>query len=166
MVIIEYQNALDHMFRDDSHYTIRVKLLDETEYKAIQAVYTGKLDNRTIYNRHAVSFVFLQTGKLVQFDIQACLLQGASGLTLLSFATFVTDFLARWCCWRKDIIHNLKIKRTADLMKMDEEEQAGYEEKQKLNEKMEFNISKEPVFYDPENESLVTLSGTLLKKFN
>ena len=166
MVIIEYQNALDHLFRDDSHYTIRVKLLDDTEYKAIQAVYSGKLDNRTIYNRHAISFVFLQTGKLVQFDVQALLLQGASGLTLLSFATFVTDFLARWCCWRKEIVHNLKIKRTADLMKMDEEEQNEFENKQRLSEKMEFNIEKEPVFYDVKSGSLVTLSGIMLKKYN
>ncbi len=163
-VVLEYFNALDHLFRDNSHYTIRVILLDDTEYKAIQSVYTEVLDNRTIYNRHAISFVFLQTGQLVEFDLQAFLLQGASGLTLLSITTLITDFLAKWCCWRKEIVHNMKVNKSIDLMKMSEEEQMAYEERQKLTQKMEYTLDKEPVFYDLKSGTLTTLSGQKIKK--
>ena len=164
MVILEYYNSLDHKFRENSHYTIRVQLLDDTEYKAVQAVYTEELDNRTIYNRHAISFVFLQTGSLVEFDLQALFVQAASGLTLLSITTLVTDFLGRWCCWKKEITHNLKYKRSTNLMEMDENEQERFERKQKLMRNMEFSTDKEPVFYDMENDTLTTLSGTQVKR--
>ena len=58
--------------------------MNNTEYKAEQAVYTKKLERRVIYNRHSLHFIFVIGGKLLYFE-------WASLLTLCSWlATLYT----------------------------------------------------------------------------
>jgi len=126
LVVMDYQNNLDFLFRKNEsgfRYTIHVELINNTEYKAVQAVYTKKLSGgRTIYNRHAIHFVFLQTGKLVAFDFQVLLLSLVSGMGMFAFSTLIVDFISTKLLGSKDVVSNLKYKTTTNLTQLSDEE--------------------------------------------
>ena len=129
---MDYRNTGKHWFTKDLYYTISVELVNKTEFKALQAVYTKKLDDRAMYNRHALHFVFIQTGKLIEFNFQKFLVTLVSGIGLFSFSSFVIDiliahFTETFDClkgyfpWRV-LMGKLKYRRTMDLYRLNEEE--------------------------------------------
>jgi len=122
LVILDYQNSRTIFLQPNTHYTLHVQLINNTEYKAVQAVYTKKLVNRTIYNRHGLHFVFLQTGKLVQFDFQVLLLSFVSGMGLLAMSTTVVDFISTKILGSKEVVSNLKYRTTTNLTQLTDEE--------------------------------------------
>jgi len=122
LVFLDYQNSVDLLFRPNPHYTVTVELINNTEYKAVQSVYTKKLEGRSIYNRHGLHFVFLQTGKLVKFDPQVLLLSLVSGMGLVAFSTTIVDLISTKLLGNKDVVSNLKYKTTPNLTDFSDEE--------------------------------------------
>jgi len=116
LVFLDYQNSMTRWFTNGTRYSIRVEMINDTEYKAVQTVYTKKLDGgRTIYNRHGLHFVFLQTGKLVAFDFQVLLLSLVSGMGMFAFSTTIVDLISTKLLGNKDVVSNLKYKTTPNL---------------------------------------------------
>jgi len=122
LVVIDYQNSITHFFKPRKEYTIHVELINNTEYKAVQSVYTKKLVERTIYNRHGLHFVFLQTGKLVAFDFQVLLLSLVSGMGMLAFSTTIVDLISTKLLGSKDVVTNLKYRTTTNLTQLTDEQ--------------------------------------------
>jgi len=122
LVFLDYQNSMTHLFKKYTRYTIHVEMINNTEYKAVQTVYTKKLDGRTIYNRHGLHFVFLQTGKLVKFDLQVLLLSLVTGMGMLAFSTTIVDLISTKVLGNKDVVSNLKYKTTPNLTRFTDEE--------------------------------------------
>jgi len=143
LVFLDYQNSIDYLFRPNDHYTVRAKMIDNTEYKAVQAVYTKKLIERTIYNRHGLHFVFLQTGKLVTFDFQVLLLSLVSGMGMFAFSTTIVDLISTKVLGNKDVVSNLKYKTTPNLTQFSDEELNLLASKLRRTQEQELAINKD-----------------------
>jgi len=161
LVVLDYQNSVDHFFRPNTHYTIHVELINNTEYKAVQAVYTKKLQSRTIYNRHAIHFVFLQTGKLVKFDFQVLLLSFVSGMGMFAFSTLIVDFISTKLLGSKEVVTNLKYKTTTNLTQLTDEQLEILAAKLRRTQEQELAIGNDG---DASKESSVTLRQPLVDK--
>jgi len=142
LVFLDYQNSVTRFFQPDTHYTVTVKLINNTEYKAVQAVYTKTLKERTIYNRHGLHFVFLQTGKLVKFDFQVLLLSLVSGMGMIAFSTTIVDLISTKVLGNKDVVSNLKYRTTPNLTQFSDEQLCQLAEKLKRTQQQELALSK------------------------
>jgi len=144
LVFLDYQNSMTHWFTNGTKYTIHVDMINNTEYKAVQTVYTKKLDGgRTIYNRHGLHFVFLQTGKLVQFDFQVLLLSMVSGMGMLAFSTTIVDLISTKLLGNKDVVSNLKYKTTPNLTQFSDDQLERLALKLRHIQEQELKISDE-----------------------
>jgi len=165
LVIIDYQNSRDLLFRPNTHYTISVQLMNSTEYKAVQAVYTKKLVSRTIYNRHALHFVFLQTGKLVKFNFQVLLLSLVSGMGMLAFSTLITDFISTKLLGSKEVVSSLKYRTTTNLTQLSDEQLTLLAHKLRRTQEQELAInSADDNASSDAPVSVVTLRQPLIDK--
>jgi len=160
LVIFDYQNSRTIFLQPNEHYTIHVQLINNTEYKAPQAVYTKKLLNRTIYNRHGLHFVFLQTGKLVRFDFQVLLLSAVSGMGLLALSTTVVDFISTKLLGSKEVVTNLKYRTTTNLTQLTDEELVLLASKLRRTQEQELALNSSDE--DPGSESTMTLRQPLV----
>lgn len=93
LVFITYSNT--HTYSTGSiRYQYSLRMVENTKFKAVQPIYTKNIENRVIWNRHGIRFIFLQTGELGAFDFATLLLSFVSGLGLLAVATLVVDVFA------------------------------------------------------------------------
>jgi len=122
LVFLDYKNNVDLLFRKQTRYTVQVKMISNTQYKAVQAVYTKKLESRTVYDRHGLHFVFLQTGQIVKFDFQVLLLSLVSGMGMLAVSTTIVDLVSTKVLGNKDVVSNLKYRTTPNLTQFSDEE--------------------------------------------
>jgi len=162
LVFLDYHNGVNRWFGDNNYYQIHVEMIEKTEYKAIQTVYTKKLDGRTIYNRHGLHFVFLQTGKLVKFDFQVLLLSLVSGMGLLAFSTTIVDFISTKILGNKDVVANLKYKTTPNLTAFTPEELIALATKLRRTQEKELALGQNEDGGD--RESAVTLRAPLVDR--
>ena len=123
-VFLDYQNSLSiNPFNDETRYTIRAELMKDTEYKAVQTVYTKSLESERVrYDRHGVHFVFIQTGSLVKFNFQVLLLSFVSGMGLIAVSTTIVDFISTKLVGSKVVVSNLKYRTTTDLSHLTRDE--------------------------------------------
>jgi len=165
LVFIDYQNSLTRFFMPNTHYTVTVKLINNTEYKAVQAVYTKTLERRTIYNRHGLHFVFLQTGKLVKFDFQVLLLSLVSGMGLLAFSTTIVDLISTKVLGNKEVVSNLKYRTTPNLTQFSEDQLSQLADKLRRIQQQELALTKTEGGCDAEGvNSEVRLRDPLIDK--
>ena len=130
-VFIDYQNSLSiNPFNKERQYTIHAEMMKDTEYKAVQTVYTKSLaKERVRYDRHGVHFVFIQTGSLVRFNFQVLLLSFVSGMGLIAVSTTIVDFISTKLFGSKVVVNNLKFRETSNLQVLSHEELAALAEK-------------------------------------
>jgi len=162
LVIMDYQNSRTRFLQENEHYTIRVELINNTEYKAVQSVYTKRLGERTIYDRHAIHFVFLQTGKLVKFDFQVLLLSFVSGMGLLAFSTTIVDFISTKLLGSKEVVTNLKYRTTTNLTRLSDEELELLASKLRRSQEKELALNSADE--EHHTESVVSLRAPLVDK--
>lgn len=119
-VFLDYQNSLSiNPFNKETRYTIHAEMMKDTEYKAVQTVYTKHLENERVkYDRHGVHFVFIQTGSLVKFNFQVLLLSFVSGMGLIAVSTTIVDFIGTKLLGSKAVVNNLKYRTTANLSQL------------------------------------------------
>lgn len=103
-------------------YTIKVEASKGTKFKAVQPVYTKKVEDRVVYDRHGIHFIFLQTGRLGKFDFQTLLLSFVSGIGLITVSTVVVDFIATKILKAKDVVTELKYHETGNLLSLEEKD--------------------------------------------
>ncbi|KAF2069904.1 hypothetical protein CYY_008775 [Polysphondylium violaceum] len=90
---ITYSNTYTYntnMFR----YTLRFHLIQDSKFKILEPIYLDGVNKRQILNRHGVRIIFIQNGRLGQFDFQTTLLTFISGMGLATFAGWIVDFIA------------------------------------------------------------------------
>jgi len=162
LVKLDYQNSYTVWLQPNEHYTINVRLLNNTEYKAVQSVYTKQLKSRTIYDRHGIHFVFLQTGKLVKFDFQVLLLSLVSGMGLLAVSTTIVDFISTKLLGGKEVVTNLKYRQTTDLTDLSEKQLSLLASKLRRTQEKELSLNSNDE--DRSVESVVTLREPLIDK--
>eukprot|EP01103_Thecamoeba_quadrilineata_P011651 TRINITY_DN2823_c0_g1_i1.p1 TRINITY_DN2823_c0_g1~~TRINITY_DN2823_c0_g1_i1.p1 ORF type:complete len:303 (+),score=14.22 TRINITY_DN2823_c0_g1_i1:256-1164(+) len=92
MVVLEYSNTVSFSLQN-VEYTLSARIVKDTEFKAVETIYTDYPRNVTEQNRHGIRMIFLQTGALGKFDFQVLLLNCVSGLGLLAVATVIVDIL-------------------------------------------------------------------------
>lgn len=151
-VFLDYQNSVSiNPFNKDVRYTIRAELMSDTEFKAVQSVYTKSLEkSRVIYNRHGVHFVFVQTGQLVRFSFQVLLLSFVSGIGLITVSTTVVDFIATYLLNTKDVVTTLKYKTTTNFAALNDDDIVRLANKIRRIQEQELNLGEHPA------ESVVT----------
>ncbi|ELR15132.1 purinergic receptor, putative [Acanthamoeba castellanii str. Neff] len=85
LVFITYSNT--HTYSTGSiRYQYSLRMVENTKFKAVQPIYTKNIENRVIWNRHGIRFIFLQTGELGAFDFATLLLSAVATLVVDVFA--------------------------------------------------------------------------------
>jgi len=144
-VIITYTNTkMWNPFYKEPTYTIQAQLLNNTKFKSEQVVYTGNFsEDRVIYDRHGIHFVFLQAGTLSVFSFQVLLLSFVSGVALISAATVVVDVLSTKVLGSRNVITSMKYQETEDLVGLTDEQMELLAEKLISRHRREFGLSSE-----------------------
>eukprot|EP00128_Syssomonas_multiformis_P006014 Colp12_sorted_trinity150504_noHs@25248 len=93
LVVIEYSNTKSFDL-NDIRYTMRVSQVANSDFKAIENVYSSFPQNATEINRHGVRLIILQTGLLGKFDFQTLLINLITGLGLITVASTIVDLVA------------------------------------------------------------------------
>lgn len=91
-VIVNIRYEMVGILGNTLEYTYEPRRLSNLEYKIEEAVYSNAGVSRTIYNRHGVRFIFIQTGVVGSFDLTDLLITLVTGLGLLAVATTFVDF--------------------------------------------------------------------------
>jgi hypothetical protein len=107
IVTITYTNLADYNL-SNVIYTYKVNYLSDTKFKALEPIFTKNIDTRTIWNRHGVRIVFIQTGSIGQFDFLTMILTFVTGMGLLAAATIVVDTIATKIMPKSDLIASYK----------------------------------------------------------
>eukprot|EP01129_Flabellula_baltica_P000927 TRINITY_DN10859_c0_g1_i1.p1 TRINITY_DN10859_c0_g1~~TRINITY_DN10859_c0_g1_i1.p1 ORF type:complete len:392 (-),score=55.43 TRINITY_DN10859_c0_g1_i1:12-1133(-) len=95
-------------------YTISVNKLEKTEFKAVQPIFSKKIENgRILWNRHGVRLLFEQVGEIGQFDFQTLLLTFITGLGLASLTSVVVDIVATKLCPARKTVSSHKYEPVA-----------------------------------------------------
>lgn len=154
-VFIDYQNSVSiNPFNKDVRYTIRAELMNDTEFKAVQSVYTKNItSSRVIYNRHGIHFVFVQTGQLVRFSFQVLLLSFVSGIGLIAISTTIVDFIATYLLNTKEVVNTLKYKATSNFEDLTDDDISRLASKIRRIQEQELNLSDHPADSVATNQS-------------
>eukprot|EP01103_Thecamoeba_quadrilineata_P020611 TRINITY_DN894_c0_g1_i1.p1 TRINITY_DN894_c0_g1~~TRINITY_DN894_c0_g1_i1.p1 ORF type:complete len:274 (+),score=29.93 TRINITY_DN894_c0_g1_i1:475-1296(+) len=107
MVIIDYSNT--YSFDVNSiDYRISTRLINNTEFKSLENLYTNYPNQMIQRNRHGIRMIFLQTGFIGGFDFLVLLLNCVAGMGLLAVATVVVDILAFFLVPERDYYSKYK----------------------------------------------------------
>lgn len=117
-VLIKYSNVNGAQ----PTYVIQPTRVPYAEYGTMQSNSNwGKGDmTRTVYNRHGIMFVFVQSGRITKFDFQALLMTIVSSVALLAVSTTVTDYIMTYVGAHKTEYVNAKYQKTKDFSTFDD----------------------------------------------
>eukprot|EP00729_Bicosta_minor_P002444 gene2444-16107_t len=114
-VIVNIRYEMVGILGNTLEYTYEPRRLSNLEYKIEEAVYSNAGVSRTIYNRHGVRFIFIQTGVVGSFDLTDLLITLVTGLGLLAVATTFVDFTMSYILQGRDVYNAYKVLETTDL---------------------------------------------------
>jgi hypothetical protein len=114
MVLLEYSNLVSF---NSSYieYTISVRRVLQTEFKAEEFQYSHFPTTCTYWNRHGIRMLFLRTGTIGKFDFQTMLINIIAGAALLSLVTYIVDFLAKYTLPERELYRAYMIQPTEDF---------------------------------------------------
>jgi len=113
-VYITYSNVYSYNL-NNLEYTISVTKVDNTKFKAIQPINSKDITSRSLWNRHGIRIIVIQTGTISKFDFQTLLLTFISGLGLITIATTIVDILATKILPGRDIYSFHKYQDTENI---------------------------------------------------
>eukprot|EP01111_Echinosteliopsis_oligospora_P019564 TRINITY_DN9523_c0_g1_i1.p1 TRINITY_DN9523_c0_g1~~TRINITY_DN9523_c0_g1_i1.p1 ORF type:complete len:362 (+),score=74.09 TRINITY_DN9523_c0_g1_i1:33-1118(+) len=116
VVLIEYSNTKSYN-TSDIQYQYQPVVIQGTEFKAVQPIFTKNITSRVLWNRHGVRMIFVQAGMLGKFDFQIMLIAFVSGMGLVTAATVVVDVIATRLMPEKKYYKAYKYKPTAEYKK-------------------------------------------------
>jgi len=114
LVLISYSNTFSFS-TSNLRYSINVKVVNNTEFKSLQTIYTSFPKNINQFNRHGIRILILQSGSLGKFDFQTLLVNLISSLGLFALITLVVDIIATYCLPQRSIYYKYKFDETIDF---------------------------------------------------
>jgi len=131
---VQYTNLYPHWLRLTTQYSMRFELLNKTEYKGVQSIYTKVIDDMLRNVRHGVHIVFIQSGNIATFDFRTTLLTFFSCIGINSAIVFVLNFIATRCMSTKVLNNALKFKQSGDIRHLSKDDcDALIDKLQKMN---------------------------------
>eukprot|EP00455_Lapot_gusevi_P031187 TRINITY_DN3370_c0_g1_i3.p1 TRINITY_DN3370_c0_g1~~TRINITY_DN3370_c0_g1_i3.p1 ORF type:complete len:461 (-),score=130.75 TRINITY_DN3370_c0_g1_i3:262-1644(-) len=119
--------SYDNLKTAEPAYTYYVSRVANSEYKVLQTNQGHDANSRTVYNRHGIKMIFIQSGQIGRFSFQATLLQLVTSLGLLSVSTLIVDQIMLLLMPHRKWYTKYKFLETIDFSQVTDEDDAKFE---------------------------------------
>ena len=119
---------------------MRFELLNRTEYKGVESVYTKHLGDLLRNDRHGIHIVFMQSGSFGRFDVRTTLLTIVACIGINACISLVLDVIAAYIIPSKVVNETLMRVRTGDIMNMSKKQCEELVERLKKHDDEMYNI--------------------------